>query len=42
MKKIACFDQKRGLTPLEECHFLDFELFCFYSQKKFILYLEHH
>ena len=33
MKKIAFFNQKRGLTPLKKYHFWDFEKFRFYTQK---------
>ena len=33
MKKLAFFDQKHRLTPLEKCNFWHFEEFCFYSQK---------
>ena len=39
-KKLAFFDQKRGLTPLQKCDFCDFEKFCFYTQKKFLFYLD--
>ena len=41
-KSLAFFDRKHGLTPLEKCHFWDFEKFCFYTQKKFLFYLEHY
>ena len=33
MKKIAFFNQKRGLTPLKKCNFGTFKTFCFYCQK---------
>ena len=33
MKKLAFFDQKHGLAPLEKCNFWDFEKFCFYTLK---------
>ena len=34
MEKLAFFDEKHGLTPLEKCDFWEFEKFCFHSQKK--------
>ena len=40
MKKIPFFDQKHGLTPLEKCDFNDFETISFYSQKRFLFYLQ--
>ena len=38
---MAFFDQKHGLTPLEKCHFWDFERLNFFGPKKcFVLYLK--
>ena len=34
MKKLAFFDQKHGLTPLEKCDFWDFERLNFLWPKK--------
>ena len=42
MEKIAFFYQKYWLTPLEKYDFGDVEKCCFYNQKKFLFYLEHH
>ena len=36
-KEIEFFGQRHGLTPLEKCHFWDFEKLCFHSQKRFFL-----
>ena len=38
--KLAFFDQKHGLTSLEKCDFNDFETIRFYSQNKFLFYLQ--
>ena len=40
MKIIAFFYQKHGLTPLEKCDFKNFETISFYSQKRFLFYLQ--
>ena len=40
MKRIAFFDQKHGLTPLEKCDFNDFETISFDNQKRFLFYLQ--
>ena len=42
MKKLAFFDQKHGLTPLEKCDFWHCENFCFYGQKEFVFFLEYY
>ena len=42
MEKLAFFDQKHGLNPLEKCDFWDCEKFCFYSQTEFVLFLEYY
>ena len=39
MKKLAFFDQKHGLTPLEKCDFWDFQKFLFLLSKKRLLFL---
>ena len=40
-KKTTFFHQKHGLTPLEKCHFWDFERLNFFGPKKcFVLYLK--
>ena len=41
-KKLAFFDQKHVLTPLENATFRTFKNFCFYSEKEVLLYLEHY
>ena len=43
MEKLAFFDQKHGLTPLEKCDFWDFERLNFFNgYKRFLFYLEHY
>ena len=41
MKKMAFFDQKHGLTLLKKCDFGGLEKI-FYSQEKFLFYLEYY
>ena len=42
MKKLAFFNQKNGLTPLEKCDFWDFQNFFFYSNKKVLFFVKHY
>ena len=42
MKKLAFFDQKHGLTPLQKCDFSDFKKIFFHSQKKLPFYLDNY
>ena len=36
MKKLAFFDQKHGLTPLQKCHFQTLKTFSFIVKKSFL------